>query len=121
MGNIIDGNKENIKVLSTAITTIAENQAKAFEKKSETDDKRLTLQENKHKSQLELSHDKFAFEKEKATDNRMKACVKMLNDLRKEALKSMIEADDEDAREVLKKECVQKAKKCKQAFDAQIS
>ena len=36
MGNIINGNKENVKVLSSAVTTMAENQAKAFEKELET-------------------------------------------------------------------------------------
>ena len=56
------------------------------------------------KIQLELSRDKFDFEKEKASDDRMKDSVSMLNYLKMESLKSMIEVDDEYARVVLKED-----------------
>ena len=98
MEKIMNGNKENIKVLSTAVTTMAENKSKVFENKSETGDKRLTSQESEHKSQLELRRDKFTFEKEKSADDRMKARVNILNVLKNEALKSMMESYDEDSR-----------------------
>ena len=69
---------------------MSENHANAFENKSETEDKRLTLKENQHKSQLELIRDKFVFEKEKASDDRMKASVRMFNGIKKEALKCLM-------------------------------
>lgn len=71
-----------------------------------------------HKRPLELSRDKFVFEKDKAVYDRMKYRTNILNNLKKEGLKSMVEADDECVRAVLKEESMQAAKKYKEAVDA---